>query len=184
MKAKALLLASTMAGLSLAAGCDSMSNTAAGGLIGGGAGAGLGAAVGGGKGALVGGLLGGATGLLVGNSVDQKEKQQKDIELAQARAAAAQGQGLGITDVINLTRTGTPEGVIINQIRSTNSVFLLSPADLTLLQQNGVSPNVIMEMQAHRPAPQPVIVTRPAPVYYYAAPPPPPPVVTGAVFIR
>jgi surface antigen len=188
MMGKKLLVSSTLAAVCLTSGCETMSNTAGGGLIGGAAGAGVGAAAAGGKGAVVGGLIGMLTGGLIGNSIDQKEKQQREAELAAAQARPV-APPLGITDVMQMTRTGATDPVIINQIRATNSTYQLSTEDIRLLQTNGVSQAVIIEMQNHPPVvrvvQQPVYV-RPAPTVYYVQPAPPPPPVIGvsATFSR
>jgi surface antigen len=165
--------AGLLAALGLSSGCESMSNTAKGGLIGGGAGAGIGALAGGGKGALVGGLVGTVAGGLIGNDVDQQEKRNMQTRVAVAEARQA-GPPLGITDVVQLTREGQSERVIINQIRNTGSTFQLSTEDIRMLQANNVGQYVIAEMQSRPPA---VRVVRPG--YYY--PPPPPPPVYGGV---
>jgi Rickettsia 17 kDa surface antigen. len=138
----------------LSSGCESMSNTAKGGLIGGGLGAGFGAAAGGGKGALIGGLAGTAIGGLVGNDIDQQEKRHQETRLAvaEARAAAQVGPPMGMSDVIQMAQQGTHEDIIINQIRATQSVFLLSNEDIRTLQANRVPTRVIIEMQIVGPA--------------------------------
>ena len=179
MKANKLLLtASLLAVACLSTGCESMSNTGKGALIGGGAGAGVGALAGGGKGALVGGLVGSVVGGVVGNDVDQQEKKRQEMRLAsaEARAAANQQPRMGLTDVVQMTREGINETVIINQIRSSGSSFQLSNEDIRFLTANGVSSNVIVEMQSRRPTvrviretPQ-VIYTQPAPVYVEQGP--------------
>jgi len=64
---------------------------------------------------------------------------------------AAAGPPMGVGEVIEMTRQGIREDIIINQIRATRSTFVLSTGDLSLLQSNQVSPNVITEMQYHRP---------------------------------
>ena len=77
--------------------CGGMTNTAKGGLIGGGGGAGLGALIGGlighGKGAAigaaVGAAVGGGAGVLIGNKMD---KAKKAAELANAQAEVIQNQ--------------------------------------------------------------------------------------------
>ncbi|QVL30877.1 hypothetical protein KIH39_18755 [Telmatocola sphagniphila] len=172
-------------------GCSSLSNTGNGALIGGGAGAGLGAAIGSasghtGAGALIGGITGAAAGGLIGNDMDQKEKKTEQAKLAQAQAAANAKPPLTVEDVRQLVASGTPDDVIINQIRTTGSTYKLTAADIQYLTQNGVSNRVIMEMQNAKQVTvvtqQPVIVRQAPPpdvVYVqqpvYVAPPPPPP---------
>ena len=177
MNVKRLTITGILLAAFLSNGCESMSNTAKGGLIGGGIGTGLGAIAGGGKGALIGGLAGTVIGGVAGNSVDQDERREKDhrLAVAEARADAAAAPPpaapLGMSDVMQMSREGMADNVIINQIRSTNSSFLLSVEDLRLLQANNVSPRVIAEMQLRRPATRVVqpryVYPQPAPVYIY-----------------
>jgi outer membrane protein OmpA-like peptidoglycan-associated protein len=87
MKISVLLLC----GIMLWAGCQSMNNTAKGGVIGGGAGAGVGAILGGiigkGKGAAIGAAIGTAvgagTGVIIGKKMDKKAAEAAKIEGAQ-----------------------------------------------------------------------------------------------------
>jgi len=166
-----------------------MNNTERGALAGGAVGTAGGAAIGAltGRpllGAAIGGLGGTATGALIGNGADKDEKRDRDIAQATALADAQAAQHrLGITDVIELSKTGQNDQVIINQIRSTRSTFQLSAADLNLLKTNGVSDRVIAEMQVARPAPGRVVVQESGPVIYESPPPvyvrPSPVVVVG-----
>jgi Zn-dependent alcohol dehydrogenase len=158
MRKRAIWLCLFILGTSSLTGCESMSNTAKGGLVGGGIGSGIGAIAGSatgktGTGAAVGGLLGAAVGGLVGNDVDQEEKRNKDIQLAEAneraKEASAQPQ-LGLTDVQRMAAQQIDDEIIIKQISSTNSVYNLSAADIEWLKQNGVSNRVIMAMQDSR----------------------------------
>lgn len=160
----------------LSAGCENMSNTAKGGLIGGGTGAGLGALAGGGKGALIGGLAGGLIGGAVGNDMDQHEKRQLETRVAVAESQPRRPP-LGVFDVIQLSREGMNEDVLVNQIRSTGSTFQLSTEDVRALQQNGVSSRVIIEMQNRPPVARRIIYREPPPIYYA----PPPPVGVGVI---
>jgi predicted lipid-binding transport protein (Tim44 family) len=176
-------------------GCSTMSNTGKGALAGGGIGAGVGALVDratGGKGG-TGAIVGGAAGALIGGSIGN-EQDQKEKAAAQAQAYAATHPPVSVDDVIRLTQERTPEALIINQIRSTNSVYALSTEDVERLNANGVSPQVIMEMQNRRsdaphtryvvapPPPGAVIYAAPAPVI--VAPPPPPPFGVGVIIRR
>ncbi len=199
---KKLLMAGLFAAICWSSGCESMSNTAKGGLIGGGLGTGLGAIAGGGKGALIGGLAGTAIGGLVGNDVDQQEKREKDHRLAVAEAKAAAATlpppvpapaPLGMADVIQMSKEGMADNVIINQIRATNSTYQLSVEDLRMLQANNVSPRVIEEMQMRRPMTrvireQPRVIYQQAPPVYvydpYYYPRPPRPYASVGVYTR
>lgn len=172
----------------LLAGCSSMDNTEKGAGIGGLLGAGTGALIGNatghaGAGALIGAGAGALGGALIGNQADKAEKKATDAQLAAATAAAQQGP-LGLTDVAQLAQQHVSDELIINQIRSTNSIFRLSPTDITWLKANGVSDAVIFEMQssANR-APRSVYTA--APVYrerVYVYDPYPPPVGVGVGF--
>src|SRR5689334_6267094 len=96
--------------LVLGGGCQSMSNTDKGALIGSathhtGAGAVLGTAVG----AIAGGLT--------GSAIDNSERKQAAANAA-AVAAANQPPPLSLEDVQKLSASGTSDRVIINQIRA------------------------------------------------------------------
>jgi hypothetical protein len=166
--------------LMLLSGCSSMSDTEKGVLGGGAIGAvcgtiigaafhrpGLGAAIGAGGGAAIGGLA--------GHDSDVAKKKAAEAEAA----AAVQNGPLGLTDIAHMALQHISDVVIIEQIRSTGSIYHLSPDDIAWLKQSGVSDGVILEMQstANRyprrvysavPVSQPVYVVEPAP---------PPPVV-------
>jgi surface antigen len=173
-------------------GCETMSNTAKGGLIGGGVGTGVGAAIGSasgktGQGALIGGLAGAALGGLVGNDVDSQEKKAEKAKLEAAQYSAARPP-LSIDDVRQLAAGGTSDDIIVNQIRTTGSTYNLGAGDIQYLTQNGVSNRVITEMQnsRNRPAPPPriirettVIRQQPEVIYVPQAPPPPVMVIPG-----
>ena len=59
---------------------------------------------------------------------------------------------LTLADVIDLTKAGCGEDVIVTQIRKTGSTYDLSVADLKHLKQNGVGDTVILEMQCGTPS--------------------------------
>src|SRR5262245_60357200 len=193
MRGRSLAGVAFMAAMPLVTGCAGTSKTAQGAGIGGAIGAGTGALIGkatngkAGQGALVGGLIGAGVGGLIGNEHDRREKEELK---AQAEATtSASGSPMGMSDVIQLTKEGRSDDVIINQIRTTHSTFLLSTEDLRTLSTNGVSDRVIMEMQNHRPdrAPPPpgrVIYAPATPVYVVPAPPPPPPPVGFGVGVH
>lgn len=191
MSKKNLTVVGALLAVFMTSGCQGMSNTAKGGLIGGGTGAALGGIAGGGKGALVGGLIGTGIGGLIGNDIDNEEKKEKDLRLAVAEAKASNNTlpppapssatPLGMADVIQMSRDGMSDNMIINQIRTTNSTFLLSVEDLRMLQANNVSQRVIEEMQMRRPVTRVIreqpryIYQQPQPVYIYDPYPPPRP---------
>ncbi len=87
----------------------------------------------------------------------------------------AQRAALGLQDVATpLARNGTPDDIIMNQIRTSGVVYHLRSEDILYLQQNGVHPCVIETMQATAAAPPPgvVYVANPPPVVIYREPPP------------
>src|SRR5262245_10902593 len=187
-----------LACLCLMTGCETTrtaQGAGVGGLIGGGVGALAGAASGQPlAGAAIGAGAGGILGAAVGNDIDVKERRQREHALAVAQARADQAEArqalpqLGLTDVQRMSAQGIGDEVIINQIRTTGSVFSLSAADIEWLKTNGVSAGAIVEMQTSRPRPvaagprvinQPapaVIVREPVPIYYVRPYYPPPPI--------
>jgi hypothetical protein len=164
--------------LALACGCSSLSHTENGALAGGGLGAVTGALIGSqtghtAGGAAIGGAVGALAGGLVGNAQDQTERK---IAAAEARSH------IGVQDVIQMAQSHVSDEVIINHIRSSNSVVQLSAQDTIWLKQNGVSDRVVAEMQA---------TSARVPRRYYAPPvyvvepcPPPPPVGFGFAYTR
>jgi hypothetical protein len=166
-------------------GCASMSNTEKGTLAGGSIGAGTGAVIGSathntGAGALIGGAVGALAGGLTGHAVDESERKQ-DAKLAAATAPPARGP-LRIEEVAQLARDHIGDEIIINQIRTSGTIFTLTVEDINYLKQNGVSDAVIAEMQntVYR---CPRRVYTPAPVMIVEpAPPPPPPIGVGVGF--
>ena len=117
-----------------------------------------------------GGLLGGA----IGNDVDKEKARQE-------RIAAAEARHLNITDVASMAQQHVSDAIIINQIRTTGSVYNLTADEIVWLRQQGVSEAVIAEMQAtaYRPVRR---VYTPAPVVVYESPPPPVSVGVGIGF--
>jgi hypothetical protein len=177
MKTIRLLGAAVLPAL-LACGCSSLSHTENGALAGGAIGAGTGAIIGHatghtGPGALIGAGVGALSGGLIGHAMDKSEEKQAQI--------AAQGQ-IGMTDVVQMTQSHVSDDIIINQIRTTGTVFRLSGNDITWLKQNGVSDAVVYEMQATATRyPRRVYTAAPVyePVYVYD----PPPVSVGVGFV-
>ena len=141
---------------------DFGSEDGSGALIGGHKHAGAGALIGAGVGAVAGGLTG------------------KAIDNAEAKAAAARRPPLGLTDVVTMAQNHVSDSVIINEIRTTGSVFTMSSNDVIYLKQQGVSDVVVQEMQATSGRPRRVYAAEPVyarQVYVVEQPPPPPPVV-------
>ena len=181
MKSIRLLAAAVLPAL-LACGCAGMSNSEKGALAGGGIGAGLGGIIGHGTGhtglgALAGGAIGAGVGGIAGNQADKEERRQ-EVQLATA-TAAAQRAPLGLTDIVNMAQQHISDDVVIGQIRTTGSIYRLSPSDINWLKQNGVSDAVVMEMQATATR-YPRRMYSATPVYVVE--PAPPPVSVGVGF--
>ncbi|MSR55589.1 MAG: hypothetical protein EXS09_20245 [Gemmataceae bacterium] len=179
-----------LASVPFLSGCATTSNTAKGAGIGGVLGAGTGAilaqATGGsaGTGAVVGGLAGAILGGAIGNEEDRLEKAalESRVQLAEAQQANAAATQMNIEEVIAMTNAKHSDHVIINQIRTTNSAYVLTSQDLTRLSTSGVSDQVIIEMQNRRPEaaayhparlPRHMMVAPPAERVYILRPGPP-----------
>jgi hypothetical protein len=131
--------------------------TAAGGILGAAAGAGIGSLSGNaGAGAGIGALVGAATGALIGSQINKPGQPAAAAGTQPAQgattAAAPQSQGvnpnqMSIQQIVDFTKQGINEDVIIDKIRLTNSKFSLTADDVASLKQQGVSPNVIKVMQ-------------------------------------
>jgi Glycine zipper len=155
------------------------------------AGAGTGAVIGKalgntGAGALVGGAVGLVTGTAIGNSIDEA-KEKKAVQQAAAVQAEAQKRWPTLMEIQQMSASGTNDGIIINQIRSTGAVYNLRADDIQWLQQNGVHDGVIVEMQATATRAQPPVVYQPVPVrerVVVVEEPPPPPAVRFGYYRR
>ena len=174
-------------------------DTASGTFLGGAMGAITGAIIGGkhhaGQDALIGAGVGAVTGNLLGRSKDANDERRA------AQGAAAVGQmnqqavAMAVTDndLIQMTRAGISEDVIISTMRSRGTRIDLSPQSLISLRQQGVTDRVVMAAQqmgagsgyapgapaygptvvSEVPPPPAVIVApayRPYPYYYYPRP--------------
>lgn len=164
-------------------------DTATGAVVGGGLGAVTGALVGGkdhrGGGALIGAGVGALTGGLIGNAADAADQRAAATGTAVVARANAQVAALAVTnfDLVEMTRAGVGEDVIISTIRSRGGRFDLSPNGLIALKQSGVSDRVVMAAQSSAPGafapaaapaiigPPPVVYVQPAPVVrFYSGP--------------
>jgi hypothetical protein len=172
----------------LGAGCQTAAGTGA--LAGGALGTGIGALAGGknsGPAALAGGLIGAAAGGLTGAAIDANHAKKHE----QAVAADTALRAPTVYDVVKMTQSGVPDSEIIGQIRTTGAVYKLTPDEIIYLNQQGVHPPVISEMQAtcarpvrHVHVPPPVTVVHPVERVYVVEPPPPPPPVGLGVGIH
>ncbi|HXT57000.1 MAG TPA: glycine zipper domain-containing protein [Pirellulales bacterium] len=166
----------------LSTGCASPYHADRGALFGGAAGAGVGALVGEavghpGVGALVGAGVGTISGAAVGGSLDEMEARNRAMIASQMGRQVPRG-AVGVGDVIDMTRQGLDEDLIVNHIRYNGVQQPPQSRDLIAMQQNGVGKRVIEAMQAAPLPQQPgaVMAAGPPP---FAGPPvyyPPPPV--------
>jgi Glycine zipper len=151
----------------LACGCSGMNNadrgTVGGGLLGAGAGAAIGSAA---HAPGIGALIGAGTGALIGGAVGDAKDRKEQAAVAQAQAQRAPR----LEDIAYMAQSHISDGVIINQIRTTGAVYNLTATDIGWLKSQGVSDEVVSEMQA-------TAVRYPRRVY--VVDPPPPPVAVG-----
>jgi uncharacterized protein YcfJ len=140
-------------------GCETKAGTGA--LVGGAAGAGIGAIVGHnshgrtGSGALIGGAVGALGGALIGNEMDKKDREEArpprtvEREVVVRRTTVYESRTIAVTkeDVIDWTRRGDPDALIIDRVERSPGVFRLSSRDENYLRDNGVSEGVIRAMK-------------------------------------
>ena len=124
------------------AGCYSPYRSDRGALVGGVGGAGVGALVGEavghpGVGALVGAGVGAVSGAAVGGALDNIEannRAQIEARLGHPVRAGA----VTVDDVVNMSRAGVAEDLIVNHVRSHGMAVQLQANDLIVLQQQAV----------------------------------------------
>jgi hypothetical protein len=165
--ARILVLAGLLASVA-GSGCQTATGTGA--ATGGALGAGIGALAGRCPGAaLAGGLIGAGAGGLAGAAVDAN--REKKAERAAAADAALRAPSL--EDIVKMTQAAVPPNQIIDQIRTSRVVYRLTSDQIVWLNQQGVHPSVVAEMQAtayrspqrvvYTSAPPPVVVVEPGP---------------------
>jgi YMGG-like Gly-zipper len=163
-------------------------DTAAGTVVGGAMGAITGALIGGkkhgGQDALIGAGVGAITGNLIGRSKDRNDERQAAAGAATVGQLNQQAAAMAVTsyDLVNMTRAGVGDDLIITTMRSRGIQMDLSPQGIIAMRQNGVSERVVaaaQQMAAGRGyGPAPVI----GPVSTVVTEVPPPPtavIVTG-----
>lgn len=97
------------------------------------------------------------------------------IVLALVLVPAARAEAVTIHDIVDLTRAGLGEEILLALIEVDGSVFNIDTATLTMLKREGVSERVIIAMvRSGRTRPP---VQEPAPVEVVESPPPAPTVV-------
>jgi hypothetical protein len=127
-------------------------------------------------GALVGSAVGGIAGAAVGNAVD--ENIARNQALVEERLGRQMAGAVTVDDVIQMSRAGLSENVIITHIQTHGVAQKLQVPDLIHLRNNQVS-DVIITSYQNPPVPQAAVpVAAPAPViveqHYISRPPPPP----------
>jgi len=158
---KEIAIALSVGMVFLAYGCQTSQNRSIegatiGGILGGVAGGIIGHQSGHGlEGAAIGVGAGAVTGAVVGNSIP---KNTQAVSSSNTPAAVTTPQPAQVTQSVNpnqvsvqqvleFTRQGVNEDVIIDKIKLTNSKFNLTQVDIDYLSQQGVSQKVISAMQ-------------------------------------
>lgn len=144
-------------------------DTASGTIVGGALGAVTGAVIGGrkhgGQDALIGAGVGALTGNLLGRSKDAQDDRRAAAGQAAVNQMNQQAAAMAVTnfDLLQMTRAGVSEDVIISTMRSRGARIDLSPQALIALKQQGVSDRVVMAAQdmtnagGYAPAPPPTV---------------------------
>ena len=138
-----------VAALLLSAGCQNAKTKAVeGAVIGGVIGAAGGGIIGhqmgrGAEGAGIGAAVGVLSGALIGA---QMEKGGQPAQTAQ-QAQVNNPNHMSLQQIVDLSKQGIHEDVIIDKIRLSNSRYALTNDDINYLQQQGVSQKVISVMQ-------------------------------------
>lgn len=154
MKKTFLLLVSLIFML-VVSGCQNAKTRAGEGAVIGGI---LGAAAGGiigqqshhaGEGVGIGIAAGALTGALVGSQIQKQPQAAQGTSQAQASQVSqgANPNQMPLQQIVELSRQGVNEAVIIDKIRLTNSRYNLSVDDINSLKAQGVSQKVIDVMQ-------------------------------------
>lgn len=115
------------------------------------------------EGALIGGAVGAIAGGLIGHSKDKQFAQNQYYQ----RQAVVQQQvimqhAVSMSDVINMSRSGLGDSLIVNHIQTNGVQQHLNTHDIIYLHNQGVSENVISAMQ--NASLEPVMAVAPVPV--------------------
>jgi len=135
-------------------------------------------------GAVVGGLGGAIVGNAIGDGVDQRRANAAYQQQLQQQQYAYRQAGVSLDQVIQLTRSGVGDDLIVSHIQQNGFHQALTANDLILLKNQGVSDRVIMSLQRPsapavyappvRYAPPVTVVeeVHVVPAYYYPRPMP------------
>lgn len=96
------------------------------------------------EGAGIGAAVGALAGAVIGSQIQKPGQASEATSTAQQSVSPNQ---MSIQQIVELTKQGINENVIIDKIRLTNSKFKLSVDDLSYLKQQSVSQKVIDVMQ-------------------------------------
>lgn len=152
-------------------------DTASGTIVGGALGAVTGAVIGGkhhgGQDALIGAGVGALTGNLLGRSKDAQDERRAAAGAAAVGQMNQQAAAMAVTnyDLLQMSRAGISDDVIITTMHSRGSRVDLSPQALIALKQQGVSDRVVMAAQQMSAAPS--YYAPPGPTVVSEVPPPP-----------
>lgn len=100
------------------------------------------------EGALIGGAVGAIAGGLLGKAKDQQIQQHRAYQHHAWNARQAQlGRAVTINDVVEMSRSGVSEGVILNQVRTNGVADHIGTHQIIAMHNSGVSERVITAMQ-------------------------------------
>lgn len=132
-----------------------------------------------GAGAAIGGVVGAVAGGLLGDAADKERviAQQRNAyyraqqqRYAQQQQTIARQSAVTMHDVVNMTRSGLSDQIILNQVRQRGYVGTMTVSDIIALHQQGVSESVITSLQTIPRQGQQVSVARPVPQTPFARP--------------
>lgn len=108
------------------------------------------------EGALIGGAVGAIAGGLLGNAQEQELQRQRYYQQQAyyqqqqqyyAQQQAVVRQGVSMADVVNMSRSGLSEHLIVNELQSKGIQQRPAVSDIIALHKQGVSENIITAMQ-------------------------------------
>jgi uncharacterized protein YcfJ len=106
-----------------------------------------------GEGLAIGAAAGAATGALIGAQIKKQPAGQTPAQTAAAQPAqtmqAANPNQMSLQQIVDMTKQGVNEAVIVDRIRMSNSKFTLTQNDIKYLQDQGVNQAVIAVMQGY-----------------------------------
>ena len=134
-------------------GCETKAQTGA--LVGGAGGAAVGAGIGSmshsraGEGALIGGAVGAIGGYIVGNEMDKSDQKEREKAIDRSTRAKPSETAPRLTQsqVIQWSRDGVSDEIIIDRVERSGTVFTIRAADENKLRDAGVSESVIRAMK-------------------------------------